>query len=47
MDVGPFSVIQPNPTQWLMDPTQPNPRNKRAEQPNPLRKIEAVVFIAN
>ena len=26
MDVGPFSVTQPNPTHDFTDPTQPNPR---------------------
>ena len=40
MDVGPFSVVQPNPVA-----NGPNPRNKPAKQPNPLKKIEAIIII--
>ena len=44
MDVGPFSVIQPNPTPVANgpNPTQPTKQACRTTQPNPLRKIEAI-----
>jgi len=41
IDVGPFSVTQPNPTHDFTDPTQPNPSSSssdRVDSRGPLRQ---------